>query len=434
MKKRFLAVTLAAVCTLAMTACNRAPKAPVSNDATQDFTQETSVEASNEEESSEAEVTKEETKAEENSEESTEAKKPETKPAANVPSELSGDIYSFQISINGTVYQFPMWFSDFEALGWTYIDENEDEILKSYQYTFSCRWEKDDITIYTQFANLSINSVAIKDSMVCGITIDPYYLKDCDWEILLPSGIQYNVSTRDDIIAAYGEPSDEYEGDMYYDMTYEYDSYQDIELYVYKESGVLEKIELRNIVELEGADNSVNTEVPEIVKGYTAPKALGDDLYQFNMELEGNLYTLPCPVSELLANGFTLSKDAPEAIAAGSFDWVELKYNNQNYRTMVHNYADYATTPENCFVTAMESSIFDPDFALTIPCGIKRGDSEQSVLKILEKFNYEKNESGDFTYYSVYDPEGSSLDSFEITVKEGEVVIIEVDNSNKPQY
>lgn len=425
MKKRFLSVSLAIVCTLAMTACG-GTKAPASNN-TQETTTEASVEADTSEESSEAED-------KEVIEESTETGKPAAKPAANVPSELSDDIYSFQLSIDGTVYQFPMWFSDFEALGWTYIDENEDEILKSYQYTFSCRWKKDDITVYTQFANLSMNSVAIKDSMVSGITIDPYYLKDCDWEILLPGGIQYNVSTRDDIIAAYGEPSDEYEGDMYYDMTYEYDSYQDIELYVYKESGVLEKIELRNMVELEGADNSVNTEVPEIVKGYTAPTALGDDLYQFNMELEGNLYTLPCPVSELLANGFTLSKDAPEAIAAGGFDWVELKYNNQNYRTMVHNYADYATIPENCFVTSMESSIFNPDFALTIPCGIKRGDSEESLLKTLENFNYKIEESGDFKYYNVYNPDGSSLDKFQITVKEGEVVIIEVDNSNKPEY
>ena len=433
MKKKLLTLVLAAACTFSFTACSSMESLL---EAAQQATEET--EASEEITESTEEETEQSTKeaTEESTEEATEATEETTSAPAsvNTPSELSDDLYSFQVSVDGTVYQFPMWYSDFEALGWTY-NGDATATLTSNQYTVAEMWEKDGCKISSKIANLSMNTAPYSNCIVAGITFDPIYLKDCDWEIILPKGIQYGVSTTDDIIAAYGTPSSDYDGSMYYKMSYEYGSYQSIELYVYKESGVLEQIEIENIIELEGADNSVDSTVPEIVKNYTAPTAVGDDLYAFNIELEGNLYTLPCPVSELLANGFTINeKDSASEFAAGGFDWVEFKYNNQTYRTLVHNYADYATTVENCFVTSMKSSIYDPDFALTIPCDIKRGDNEKEVLEILKKYNYEIETSSDFTYYTVYDPDGSKLDNFTIITKEGEVVIIEVSNSNKPEY
>ena len=37
---------------------------------------------------------------------------------------LSSDIYSYQVSIDGTVYQFPMTYADFVAAGWTYTEDD----------------------------------------------------------------------------------------------------------------------------------------------------------------------------------------------------------------------------------------------------------------------------------------------------------------------
>lgn len=425
MKKRLLTLLLALTCMCSLVGCSAAEET-VETVSTEEVSSETQEETTIEETTEEV--------TEETTESAEKADRGDT--SVTTPSELSDDIYSFQISIDGTVYQFPMWASDFAALGWTY-DGDATQTLESNQYTAAETWIKDDYSVYTKLANLSLNSVSFEDSMVAGITLEEYYLKDCDWEIILPKGIQYGVSTKEDIIAAYGEPNYEYDGDNWYKMGYEYDLYQSVYLYVSAETGVLCEIEIENIIELEGADNSVNAEVPEIVKGYTAPTAVGDDLYVFNIELEGNLYTLPCPVSVFLENGFTINENnSDSAFGAGNIGWVELRYNNQSYRCLVHNYADYATTAENCFVTSMESSIYDPDFDLTIPCGIKRGDSEESVLEILKNFNYEVEtpENSEFTYYEVYDPDGSKLDGFTITTKGGEVVIIEVSNSQEPEY
>ncbi len=357
------------------------------------------------------------------------------KPSVEMPSELSDDIYSFQVSVNGKVLQFPMWYSDFEAAGFTYT-KDATQTLSSSQYTVGEVWTLDGVKVSTEFANLSMNTQPYTSCMVAGISFDNYYMEDANWEIILPKGIQYGVSTKDDIIAAYGTPSSDYEGSMYYKMTYKYDYYQEISLYVYNESGVLEEIEIENMVELEGADNSIDETVPELVTKYTAPTEVGDDLYTFNAEIEGHLYTFPCPLSEFLANGFTIQENnSAQAIAAGSFDWVELRCNNQSIRLIVRNYADYATIPENCFVKSFETNKdYDPTFDVTIPCGIKLGESEDSLKEKISAFNCEIEESSSYKYYNVYNPNGSKLDSFEFVVKEGIVTGIEFENDNKPEY
>ena len=412
MKKKAILLVLMMVLMLLVTACASGGGRNRGNDrdSRRDDVEDTEIEEDVEEDDDEVEE---------------EEKVTETTPAT-APSELSDDIYSFQVSVDGTVYQFPMWAKDFAALGWTY-DGDDSQTLTSNQYTVAETWVKGDLEVYTSLINLSMNEVTYKDAAVGGITFDEYDLKDTNVQIVLPKGIQFGVSTRDDIIAAYGEPTDEYDGSMYYNMTYEYDYYQEIDLYVYKETGTLDKIEIRNFIELEGADNSVDSTVPDVVKEYQAPTELGSDLYAFNIQLEGKLYKLPCPVSVLVENGFKIVEENSQMeIGADSYGWIELLYNNQTYRCIVDNYANYATVAENCFVTTMESSIYGPEFDLVIPGNIKVGDAETDVVEIIKNFNYEAETSGDFTYYEISDPEGSSLAGYELTVKEGKVISIDV--------
>lgn len=435
MKKKILALLLAITCTLSMSACSN--ETVETGSRADEAREEIEAELNEEPEESEAEEEPDAEEEPETEEEPEEEKPEETKTpakAASAPSELSDDLYDFQISIDGTVYQFPMWYSDFEALGWEYDGDNT-RTLSSNQYTTTEVWEKDGFEVYTRFANLSMNAVPFSESMVAGITLDRYYLEGCNWEILLPGGIQYGVSDADDIKAAYGDPTGDYDSDLYYKMTYESDSYSEIELYVYKDDNTLKQIDIENVVELEGADNSINEEVPDLVKNYKAPKELGDDFYAYTAQLEGNVYTLPCPVSVLLENGFTIdTANSDSEVAAGGNGWIDLKYNNQTLHTMVENFADYATIIENCFVLSMESSVNGPKFDLVFPGNIKVGDSEDAVKKATDGFNceVETSDSG-YTYYEVSDPDAGVLDRYTIIVKDGSVCTMEIENSEKPE-
>lgn len=436
MKKKALAMLLAISCTLAMTACGESKVEDTASDELAEETEEIEEEAEPESPDRQEESVEEEPEEEEaETEEEDDTEEAEKKEAAQAPAELSDDLYDFQLSINGEVYQFPMWYADFEALGWEY-DGDDTQTLSSNQYTGVETWEKDGVEVYTKLANLSMNTVPFSESMVAGISLEEYYLEDCDWDILLPGGIQYGVSNADDIKAAYGDPTSDYDGDLYYKMTYEYDFYQEISLYVYKDDDTLKQIEIENIVELEGADNSIDATVPDIVKAYETPDSLGDDFYAYTAQLEGVVYTLPCPVSVLIENGFKIDeKNSDSEVGAGRTGWVDLKYNNQTLHTMVENYADYATTIENCFAVSMESSVNGPKFDLVFPGNIKVGGSEDAVKKATAKFNceVETSDSG-YTYYTVSDPDGSVLDNYEIVVKDGTVCTMEISNSSKPEY
>ena len=437
MKKKTLALLLALSFALSTTACSKeTSETAVAKDAfAEDTEDEKEEETKTEEVETEDVETEEESTVEAETEEET--KEAAKKSSVNTPSELSDDLYSFQVSIDGTVYQFPMWYSDFKSLGWTYDGDNT-QTLSSNQYSVVETWEKDGVSVYTQLANLSMNTVPFSECMVTGITMDQYDLKDCDWEIILPGGIQYGVSNADDIKAAYGNPSRDYDGDLYYSMTYEYDSYQDIEFYVYKETNTLGKIDIRNMTELEGADNSVDATVPDVVKNYKAPSSLGDDYYGTSVEVDGKLYTLPCPVSELVENGFTINEaNSDMEVGSNNYGWIELRYNNQTYNTIIENYADYATVAENCFVTKFESGKYDDMFEITLPGNISKGSSEADVLKAIEDFNYEKElsetSSYSYTYYTIYHPDKSSYDTcYTIQVEDGVVVGLEAKNDENP--
>lgn len=451
MKKRIYALLLALCFSVCFTACDSSSKTnsdeiEIENEADEDKDEKDEKKdknQKNEKEEPTPEPTEEPTPepTEEPTPEPTEEPTPESteepdveptdKPVVQAPTDLSDDIYSFQISIDGTIYQLPMWYEDFVALGWECTEDLTTK-LSSNQYYSTAVFTKDGVKFYVGLANLSMNTVTLDKAMVYSIQLQDYYLKDSDWEFILPKGITRGISTKDDIVAAYGEPSDEYDATNYYKLTYEYDTYQEVILYVSKETNTLYEIEIENMIELEGADNSINPEVPELVNNYVAPEALSESLYDFTIDLEGVLYELPCPLSLLLDNGFTINeKNSEMEVASGDSGWVELKYKNMTYRTLVKNYAEYATIVQNCFVTTIKTSEFDPKFDLTIPGNIKRGDSEDDLLAVIENFNYEKDESGDFIYYTVYDPDKSKLDAYDITVHEGKVHSIEVQNAPK---
>lgn len=238
MKKKTLALLLAIGCTLSIAACGT-----TSGDATSasEETLISRVDEAREELQKEFDEKEPETKepgAEEPEEQSASAEKPTV---------LSDNLYDFQISIDGTIYQFPMQYSEFEALGWQYIGEPTNTLDPNH-HALTEMWLKDGGRALTKFMNLSTDTVPYSESTVIGITLDQLDVRDCDWEIIMPNGIQWGVSDADDIILAYGEPTEDDDNEYYRKMKYEYENYRAVLLYVYKDDNTLKKIEIINVV------------------------------------------------------------------------------------------------------------------------------------------------------------------------------------------
>lgn len=361
-----------------------------------------------------------------------------TSESSNSTSELSDDIYSFQIKINSDIYSFPMSFDDLISMGWEYIDDDSAELAPN-NYSPTERFKLGDLEAYVTMVNLSINTEPISDCTVAGISIDSFQMADVtDVAIELPGGIQYGVSTLDDITAAYGTPSDTYEGDLYTKVSYEKDYYQDVELYVDSETGFLNEISLENMSAEEDAGSDaaadLSDEPTSEVLAYQAPSELGDDFTSFIVEYAGDLYQLPAPLSEFVKNGWTIDTSQSASYVAGkSYDWVYMSKDNQNYHTIVRNYSPDAAVIENCFVTDVEGNVNSTNLPITVQKGLTLGLTEAEVVSALEGVDYElEDESETFHYYNIKSPE-SSLDYVQIVINTEDDSVIAINVTNTPK-
>lgn len=328
---------------------------------------------------------------------------------------LGTDIYGYQVEYAGNLIQLPMTYDDFTSLGWTLSkNDSPDTMIPTGSYGMAT-FNNGEVSAYVDMINFGINEAPLSDCLVGGIKLDMTW-GDVDLSsisVKLPGGIVMGTSNIEDIKAAYGEPSDTYEGDLYTKMTYQQDSYQRVELYVYKEENTLLQVDIRNFKEPEGFDKgSVSTDVPDIVSNYKAPTALGGDFMEPDVEFMGDFYRLPAPVSAFLSNGWVM-KDVAEGafLEGGGLEFIEMMKENQTVRFSVYNLTENATAIENCFVTELSFGSYDPEiFALKLSENITLGaDKNELIAKASERGYLHEDKDN---YLTIYPDKDSKLDHY----------------------
>lgn len=318
--------------------------------------------------------------------------------------ELSDDIYDFQIKIGDEIYQFPMSYEEFTAKGWTIaVDTDPEEKLSSNHYDIVTFYRgKDKVSAYV--VNFKINETSIKECLVGGISLDGQYYFDLETSsVELAGGIVAGSASEEDIIAAYGTPSETYEGELYTKLTYRLEYKQSVELYVFKDENVLKEIELENFVQPEGFDiGTVSTETPERVLAYTAPTELSATVLEPQVKYCGDLYTLPAPVSAFVENGWELLDMTEESYLTGDGGaYVYMRRNNQKEGFYIQNYEEVAVTPENGFIEALDVSDYTSDyFSLEVSGNLTLGMNKSAFIAAAEENGY------------LYDEETDSLDIY----------------------
>ena len=170
MKKKAVAALLAAGLSLNLCGCSAYGVAmKMMQDYEPEQSQDWAVEAQLPEEEEILESEESEETGNEDAEETVIAGKDQSeKTSVEMPEELSDNLYDFQIAMDGQVYKFPMWFDDFEALGWEYLGDRT-EVLYANEYLYAEPWQKDGVTIYTSIANLSLNAIAPEEGQILSL-------------------------------------------------------------------------------------------------------------------------------------------------------------------------------------------------------------------------------------------------------------------------
>ena len=313
---------------------------------------------------------------------------------------LGDDIYSFSMELDGQIMKFPMTYQDFVGMGWELSSrEDPDMKISTNSYGF-VSFNKGKNSVSAEVMNLGINEVGLEDSLIGGITVDGSYDIDLtSVSVKLPGGIELGKSTLDDIKAAYGDPSDTYEGDLYTKVTYEKDTYQEVELSVFKDDNTLKKVDMENLEEPEEYDKgAVSDEVPDIVTAYKAPDALGSDMLDTAVEYMGDLYSLPAPVSVFTANGWEIqdAEDTPY-VEGGGIAFIDMMKNNQSIHFSVYNETENATALENCFVRELSFATYDPEsIAMKLSGDITLGADKTELIKMADEKGYISEENDDY--------------------------------------
>lgn len=314
--------------------------------------------------------------------------------------ELGDDIYSFSMEFDGQTMKFPMTYQEFTDMGWELSSSEDPDTKVSTNSYGMLTFNKGASSVYADVINLGINEVGLEDCLIGGISVDGSYDVDLTAvSVKLPGDIELGKATLDDIKAAYGEPSDTYEGDLYTKLTYEKDSYQEVELSVYKDDNTLKEVDLRNFEEPEGYDKgTVSDEVPEIVTSYEAPTVLGDDMMDTAVEYMGDLYSLPAPVSAFTANGWEIqdAEDTPY-VEGGGIAFIDMMKNNQSIHFSVYNEIENATALENCFVRELSFATYDPEsIAMKLSGDITLGADKTELIKMADEKGYISEENDDY--------------------------------------
>lgn len=328
--------------------------------------------------------------------------------------ELGDDVYSFSMEFDGQTMKFPMTYQEFTDMGWELSSSEDPDTKVSTNSYGMLTFNKGASSVYADVINLGINEVGLEDCLIGGISVDGSYDVDLTAvSVKLPGDIELGKATLDDIKAAYGEPSDTYEGDLYTKLTYEKDSYQEVELSVFKDDNTLKEVDMRNFEEPEDYDKgTVSDEVPDIVTSYEAPTALGDDMMDTAVEYMGDLYSLPAPVSAFTANGWEIqdAEDTPY-VEGGGIAFIDMMKNNQSIHFSVYNETENATALENCFVRELSFATYDPEsIEMKLSGDITLGADKAELIKMADEKGYISEENDD--YLRIYPNKDSKIRNY----------------------
>lgn len=108
--------------------------------------------------------------------------------------------------------------------GWEETDPEETRISpQEYDLIYFARG---DVQCMAYVINLGKNTLPMQECILGGISIESFYWDLPEGTITLPGGITRGISDGAAIEAAYGTPSDIYEGELYTEYTYSTDTFE----------------------------------------------------------------------------------------------------------------------------------------------------------------------------------------------------------------
>lgn len=313
------------------------------------------------------------------------------------PPTMSDNLFDYTFELEGKVYRLPFAYSQLIEDGWAlaYVGDN---LVEGESYTFaSLVREGKQITV--ELYNNSGNSRPLKECPVGGIVVYRYYGTD----IRIANGIT-QASTAEEIRAALGTAHEvkteaDREGLVYEQTPYE--QYAKFVCYTGGEKDYDSYLALRNFAPWEGDETETDPSVPSYLSSYVPPTALGEDLTDSVLSLDGDLYRLPAPLGAFTEKGWKVTAK-PDYVVSGGSDWVTVSRNGKTMDLMVINFGILQTLPENCAVISVYVKSAETFPEIRLPAGLGFDSSPTDVEACVTE-DFDVSENGETCVYSYSD-------------------------------
>ncbi len=173
----------------------------------------------------------------------------EVKPAKQ-KAKLGEKWNSYTVQINDKVITLPCEYKDLAAAGMS-IDESlgldNDGMVAGGGYLIGALADAKGNSMTAEFINPDDTKKKAQECLVGGITVGEYDLKDSEFKVALPGGIQIGAS-KEEVTEKYGEPEETYEGDNLHVFTWNESEmfFSTVEADFDSKSGKLVQISMKN--------------------------------------------------------------------------------------------------------------------------------------------------------------------------------------------
>ncbi|MCI6244635.1 MAG: transposase family protein [Eubacterium sp.] len=266
------------------------------------------------------------------------------------------DNYDLSLTIGDYNYNLPVMWSDFENDGWTFTNRNVGvgaSGVNGYHYDSIdnniISVEADNDSMYLSDIDLNLcnfkkATAQWEDCQVAGMDIS---LSDLNDVTLVVGGITLGLTTQYEVEEMYGSAAEgSNSGYKYYLM--EYGNEENKMIVYYDDTNVVYRINFVNIVCNKFIDDS---ELVELGSEYNVvPDYLSDDPFDYQFEINGDLYQIPVTPQAFLDNdGYSANDDELDQIVSShSNATVSITYDGRTTSLTVCNFTENAIKARNC--------------------------------------------------------------------------------------
>ena len=327
------------------------------------------------------------------------------------PTALSDTWRDYTASIDGTLYQFPLPYSEWKSKGW----QTDSSVIKvaagDWDY-LTCYTDRAELTVVV--ANPGMNEADINSCFVVGFSfnarIDDY--KD-DFSIELSNGIKLFTSTENDIKTAFGAPESRYEGthsiddSQYVAIDYAGDDVKDgMDLEVSDEMNLYSiSIVNSNLPDIGTNVGDISVDAPAINDKYVAPDGPSTDRFDSIITIGDKNYVLPVTFSEFAADGWTLDSSVSAYIGGKDSESTYMEKDGEKIGITLDNYTGNAILPEHAYISGIDVDMNYYTGNAVFPGGISMtddGNKIESVYGDLGEDDFSKDEYSSFISYYAY--------------------------------